>query len=401
MAGIAAAVVGLFAAAAGATTIGDLGRVTAKAAIVVDHQTGQVLFARNANMALPPASTTKLVTAMVAVKGNHMNRTVRVSRHASRMQPTKIWLQPGWTMNVRDLVYAILLRSANDASVAIAEGVSGSVTGFAREMNSTAKAIGARNSHFVNPNGLPARGHYSSAADMALIVSHALAQPELRQIMSTRTKQIRPVSGSRRNISFRTTNRLLGKRSYQLIGKTGYTRRAKRCFAGAASLAGREVLVVVLGSNDLWGDLELLIDYGLQPPGPTPDWSKQTGWRQALAPKEKPSGNETARAKPREAPSAQPQRPVAQGDRSRIPSAPVFRYHVQVASLRSKTIAEDLSRQVAARGYPVAVESKSVEGSVQYRVLVKDLADRVIARRVARELSRELRTETQIIAVRG
>ncbi len=376
------------------TTLGDLSRVTARAAIVVDKETEEVLFARNPNMPLPPASTTKLLTSVVAMKSGRLDRNVRVSKHASSMQPSKIWLKSGWTMNMRDLVYAMLIKSANDASVVVAEGVAGSVQNFSRRMNSTAKSIGARRSNFVNPNGLPARGHYSTAADLAVIVKHALTIPGMRGMMSQRTKTIRPRSGSRRAIKLRTTNKLLGKRPYKLIGKTGYTRRAKRCFAGAASLAGREVIVVVLGSNDLWGDLDLLVDYGLKPPAPAPDWSNETGWRQALA---EPSVPKQAITKaPKQAP-----RVIAQGDRGRVVAEPRFRFHVQVASLRSKTIAQDLLRRVTERGYPAVVERVEDRGTVLYRVVVREFADRVIARRVARDLSRELRLETQIVAVRG
>lgn len=385
-----------------ATTLGDLSRVTARAAIVVDNETDQVLFARNPNTQLPPASTTKLLTAVVAMKSGRLDRDVKVSKYASSMQPSKVWLQPGWSMNMRDLVYAMLLRSANDASVVVAEGLAGSVQNFSRRMNTTAKSLGAQRSNFVNPNGLPARGHYSTAADLAAIVRHALTVPGMRQIMSQRTKTIRPRSGSRRDIRLRTTNKLLGKRPYKLIGKTGYTRRAKRCFAGAASLNGREVLVVVLGSNDLWGDLELLVDYGLQPAGPAPDWSRETGWRQALA---EPSAPKKAKktavaAEPKREPEAEPE-VIAQGDRGQVTSEPSFRFHVQVASLRSKRIAQDLLRRVTERGYNATLESVDHDGAILYRVVVREFADRVIARRVARDLSRELHLETQIVAVRG
>jgi serine-type D-Ala-D-Ala carboxypeptidase (penicillin-binding protein 5/6) len=406
---------------AAATTVGDLSRVTAKAAIVVDNSSDRVLFARNPNMPLPPASTTKLVTALVAMNSGRLDRDVRVSKHASSMQPSKIWLQPGWTMNMRDLVYAMLVRSANDASVVVAEGLAGSVPSFAQRMNTAARSLGARNSNFVNPNGLPARGHYSSAADLAVVVREALTIPEMRQIMGTRAKTIAPRAGSKRSIALHSTNKLLGKRPYKLVGKTGYTHRAKRCFAGAASLGGREVIVVVLGSTDLWGDIDLLVDYGLQPSAQAPDWSTETGWRQALAPKaapkaaaprvaEKPaaapqpsrSQRQVAKAVQRKAPEpAAPSHVVAQGDRSRIVSEPPFRYHVQVASLRSKTIAQDLLRKVSSRGYNASLERVEDQGAARYRVIVRDLADRVIARRVARDLSRDLHLETQIVAVRG
>ncbi len=375
-----------------ASTIGDLSRVTARAALIVDNKTGEVLFARNPNMPLPPASTTKLLTAVVAMQSGRLDRNVKVSKRASSMQPSKAWLKAGWTMNMRDLVYAMLVKSANDAAVVVAEGLAGSLTNFSRRMNEKAKSIGATHSHFVNPSGLPARGHYSTANDLALIVRHALQIPGMRRILTTRNKTIRPRGVSRRVIRLKTTNKLLGKRRYQVFGKTGYTRKAKRCFAGAASLGSREVIVIVLGSNDLWDDLELLIDYGLSPPAPAPDWSEETGWRQALVATPQPQTQPRVR---------QPARAVAQGDRSRIETQPRFRYHVQVARLRSQTIAQDLLRKVAQRGYNVTVEPRRSQGQTYYRVLVRDLADRVIARRIARQLSRELHLETQIIAVRG
>lgn len=412
------AALALLAAPAQSTTLGDLSRVTAKAVIVVDNTTDRVLFARNPHMQLPPASTTKLVTALVAANSGRLDRNVRVSKHASSMQPSKIWLQAGWTMNMHDLVDAMLIKSANDASVVVAEGLAGSVPSFAKRMNTTVQALGARNSNFVNPNGLPANGHYSSAADLAVVVRQAITVPELREIMSTRSKTIHPRAGSRRNIALHNTNKLLGKRPYKLIGKTGYTHRAKRCFAGAASLGGREVIVVVLGSTNLWGDIELLVDYGLQPASPGPDWSTETGWRQALAPKPEPKPEPQVAAVSKPAPRLNPQprqvakavveadpiappRVVAQGDRSRVTAEPLFRYHVQVAALRSRTLAQDLLRKVAKLGYHASIEQSEGGGDLRYRVIIRDLADRVIARRVARDLSRDLHLETQIVAVKG
>jgi D-alanyl-D-alanine carboxypeptidase (penicillin-binding protein 5/6) len=230
----------------------QLGQVTATAAIIVDHQTGEVLFARNPDLELPPASTTKILTAYIALRSQQLGSNIRVSKYAASMQPSKIGLRPGWAVNVNDLVYAILLNSANDAAVVIAEGLSGSMEAFAARMNRTAWQLGALNSHFVNPSGLPADDHYSTVRDLTTIMRHALQVESLERVLSTRTTSIRPASGSRRTISLRSHNRMLGDPRTDVIGKTGWTRVARKCFVGAATQDGRRVLVAVLGSSDSW-----------------------------------------------------------------------------------------------------------------------------------------------------
>src|SRR5262249_46989093 len=141
--------------------------ITAKAAILIDNQTGEILWQRNPDLPLPPASTTKIVTALLALESGRLDDSLNVTPEAAQAPPSKISLRPGWRMRVRDLVYALLLNSANDAAVVIAEGLSGSVRSFAERMNWEARALGATNTHFVNPNGLPAADHYSTARDLA------------------------------------------------------------------------------------------------------------------------------------------------------------------------------------------------------------------------------------------
>jgi D-alanyl-D-alanine carboxypeptidase len=365
------------------TTLGDLSRVTARSAVIIDTSTNQVLFARNPNKRLPPASTTKLLTAILAMERGRLDRRLAVSRYAASMPPTKVWLRPGWTPTTHDLLYSMLLRSANDASVTIAEGLGGSVPNFARMMNARARELGATNSNFMNPNGLPNPRHYSSAADLAKIVRTAIGKPSLRNIMSTPTKTVHLNTASRKAMVVRTTNRMISRSDFRVIGKTGYTRLAKRCFAGAATSDGREVIVVVLGSTNLWGDLELLIDFALRPAARAPQWQTETGWRQALAPKPKPK--------------ARPQ--IAQGDTTRDRASARFVYHVRLPALKSRTLANDLLKRVSRLGYSAAVEPTG--GNAAFRVVVRDLASRAIARRVARQLGAEFHLEPQIIAVRG
>lgn len=360
-----------------AGSIRDLGRVTAKAAILVDDETGHVLFARNPNLRLPPASTTKILTALVAARGGALDRNVPVSKHASSMQPTKIWLKPGWVMNVEDLLYAILLNSANDASVVLAEGLGGSVPNFARMMNETASSLGATSSRFVNPSGLPGRGHYSTVRDLATIMHHVLRTEPLREILSTESQVITPRRGSRRSITLRSHNRLLKGEKFRVIGKTGWTRKAKRCFVGAASDGRREIIVAMLGGTNLWGDLERLLDYAMHPE-PT-----------LVTPTDLLQVSSTGEA------------PPAKISRNTEATKPQFRYHVQIASFASRAKADNLRQRVTKQGYAASVEKAKINARQMYRVTVRNFETRASARQAARTLGKTYRVQPLIVAVRA
>ena len=237
--------------------------ITARAAILVDNDTGEVLWERNSNLPLPPASTTKIVTAMVALRSGRLDDSLLVSDEAAKEPPSKVHLRAGWRVRLLDLVYAIMLNSANDASVVIAEGMAGSVPAFAELMNAQAQRFGAVNTHFVNPNGLPAANHYSTARDLATLFSVAARDPVFDRIASTASIPIIPTEGGARVINLRTHNRLLlANYPYEVIGKTGWTIAAKHCFVGAARVDGRELIVAVLGARDLWGDVRKLVEFG-------------------------------------------------------------------------------------------------------------------------------------------
>ena len=214
------------------------------------------------DLPLPPASTTKIVTALLALKSGRLDGSLSVTPEAAQAPPSKISLRPGWKMRVRDLTYAVLLNSANDASVVIAQGLAGSVPGFAERMNAEARQLGARNTHFVNPNGLPAANHYSTARDLATIFGHAIENPLFSAVVHTKTASVWPSEGSARRIALRNHNRLLGNYRIEVVGKTGWTIAAKKCFVGAARADGREMTFAVLGSRDLWGDLKRLLEFG-------------------------------------------------------------------------------------------------------------------------------------------
>jgi len=230
----------------------------------MDAKTAALLWAKRADDRLPPASTTKVMSAILALESGKLEDSLVVSRTASETQAVKLYLQTGDSVQLEDLTRAMLLKSANDASVVVAEGLGGSVKRFSALMNRRAFQLGARNTHFVNPNGLPAQGHYSTARDLALIMRHALSVPGFRELAGTYRSTVTAWhQKKRRTIHLRNSNRLLQGYRVPVIGKTGYTRAAKRCFVGAAGDDGHEIIVALLGSTDLWGDARRLIDFGL------------------------------------------------------------------------------------------------------------------------------------------
>jgi len=237
-------------------------RLTARAAIIMDATSGEVIWDRNGSEPLPPASTTKIMTAILAIESGRLDETVRVSEHAAETAPSKINLKPGQRLRVRSLLYALLLNSANDAADVIAEGLADSEEEFADRMNAKARQIGATSAHFVNPHGLTAPGHRASARDLALIFRYGLRLPTFREVLGTRSTEVAVEAPSVHWISLHSHNRLLSGYTYPVIGKTGYTRPARRCFVGAASQDDRELIIAILGATDLWGDARRLFGYG-------------------------------------------------------------------------------------------------------------------------------------------
>ena len=237
--------------------------VTATGAIITDANTGAVIWEQDADLPLPPASTTKVLTAIVALQSGRLDQRLLVTGNASAVEPTKIGLRPGQEVELHDLLYAVLLRSANDAAVVVAEGLGGSIEGFAQRMNEKARSLGAMRSNFVNPHGLTEPGHYTTARDLATIFRYGLRVPLFRDILSTPTAEVAIDGPDGRVAMVRSHNRLLNAPEFQVIGKTGFTRAARRCFVGAAGYGSREVVIALLGSTDLWGDARRMLYYGL------------------------------------------------------------------------------------------------------------------------------------------
>jgi D-alanyl-D-alanine carboxypeptidase (penicillin-binding protein 5/6) len=237
--------------------------VSSRAAAVIDASTGNLLYAKNPDLRCPPASTTKLMTAILAVENLNLDAVVTVSKKASSVSPHKAGFKAGERITVEDLLYAALLGSANDAAVALAEAVAGSEERFVGLMNKKVLLIGAQNTHFINPHGLPGRGQYITASDLSRIMQYALRYPKLQQIINTRVAEIS--TGKGRSIFLRNTNRLLWSEEGLMAGKTGYTRKARHCFVGVAEREHDTVVVALLGSpsrDDLWRESGLLLGRG-------------------------------------------------------------------------------------------------------------------------------------------
>jgi len=232
--------------------------ITATSALLLD-QNANLIYAKNVNERRAPASTTKILTAIVAMDMLSMDDIITIPSFAEAIQPSKIYLKRGERYYVRDLLRATLMNSANDAATVLAVAAAGSEPAFAAKMNAKARAIGCKRSKFVHASGLPAKNQYSTAYDMALIMRHSRQYPFVVETLKTRTGTISSLEG--RKIALRNHNKMLWKDSREVVGKTGWTRNAKHCFVGKIGAGSSGAFVSMLGSRSLWKDLKVLVDY--------------------------------------------------------------------------------------------------------------------------------------------
>jgi len=239
-------------------------QVLAEAAILVEADTGQVLYAKNPDARMYPASTTKILTALIVLERCDLDEKVRVPSGFTGVDGTAIYLREGEVLTVRDLLYALLVHSANDVAVALAEHVAGSVPAFTGLMNEKAASVGARHSHFVNPHGLPDENHYTTARDLALIARAAMRHPTFRKIVATKNYILPEREDPEALRHLWNTNKLLWRYEGANGIKTGYTAQAQQCLVASAQHEGRELIAVLLGSmgNNVWMEAATLLDYG-------------------------------------------------------------------------------------------------------------------------------------------
>ncbi|UCC68135.1 MAG: D-alanyl-D-alanine carboxypeptidase [Armatimonadota bacterium] len=237
--------------------------VRAHAAVLMDIETGSVLYQKQMHQSRPVASTTKIMTALLALENCKLDDSVVVTPADTKVQGSSLYLKPGDLMRVDDLLAALLLKSANDAALAIAAHISGGVPAFADLMNHRASQLGTTHTNFVNPHGLHHPDHYSSAHDLALITREALKHPRFRELVSTRKAQILVPSDPGGVRTLRNHNKLLRTTADFVDGvKTGYVKESGHCLVASATKDDWQLVAVILDSREAYRDALRLLDYG-------------------------------------------------------------------------------------------------------------------------------------------
>ena len=240
-------------------------RVSAKAAIFSNSTEVKRYYGKNVHTKVLPASTTKVMTALLVLEKLPLNKVVTVSKRASLAQPSKIYARPGEQFKVSELLYAILLKSANDASIILAEAVAGSEWKFVQMMNKRAKKLGAKHTRFANSSGLPTKKEkqYTTPYDMYLIFRAALKHDFFKKAVQLKYKTISSVGG--RKVKLKSHNKMLFFKDWKrkLYGKTGWTRSAKSCFVGYLMKGKSVCIIAVFGCSQRWDDIRYIVSkYG-------------------------------------------------------------------------------------------------------------------------------------------
>lgn len=279
------------------------------AGILVEMETGKILWARNDEMPRPPASLTKILTALVVLEHVKLNKPVVITREARYVDGGRIYAEEGWTFSAEDLMWGLLLQSGNDAAIALAQKASpdGGVAGFAKLMNERAAALGARQTNFLNPHGLDEPGHVTSPRDLALIAAAAMRNKDFASMVATKSHDIKWGDGSARTMI--NGNKMLSRYPGAIGIKTGFTNEAGKALASAVRRDSKTLLAIVLDSPDHYQDSIGLYDWGftnLPALLASPIGVMRPVDQKAPAPKDAPRGLEviqfdpSAQAKPEE-----------------------------------------------------------------------------------------------------
>lgn len=240
---------------------GDLlPQVTATSAIVMEVSTGKIIYARNADQKMFPASTTKLMTLIMALEHGGLDEIVTVGQNAFGVEGSSLYLELNDKMPLGELLEGMILLSGNDAATAVAEHCGGNVAAFSNQMNIRAKQFGCTNTHFTNPHGLPDPNHYTTAHDLAIMAAHGFKMQKFEQIVSLKEKNFAWLHGDDKRLE--TENKMLKIYRGGNGVKTGYTQAAGRCLVSSAKRGDVQLVAVVLDSLLMWHDSVALLDYG-------------------------------------------------------------------------------------------------------------------------------------------
>ena len=234
--------------------------LSAKSAVLYEPVTDSFLYSKNADARLPMASTTKIMTALVALENSSCDDIVEIADEAIGVEGSSLYLKKGEVMTMKDLLCALMLRSANDAALAIAYEISGGISEFSNLMNQKAADLGLKNTHFENPHGLDSDEHYTTAKELAIIASEALKNNTFKEIVSTKKTTITNSDGEERLVA--NHNKLLNLYDGAIGVKTGFTKKCGRCLVGAAERDGLTFITVTINAPDDWNDHKKLFDYG-------------------------------------------------------------------------------------------------------------------------------------------
>ncbi|MGE5455029.1 MAG: D-alanyl-D-alanine carboxypeptidase family protein [Methylocystaceae bacterium] len=241
--------------------LGSYPQPLSKAAVLMDAASGRVLYAKNSDVHLPPASLTKIMTGLLVVENGNLEQATTISESSAQTPESTIYLTAGEVLTRRQLLYACLLNSANDAATALAESVGGDENKFVKSMNRRAHELGMKSTHFNNPHGLNTSQHYTSAYDLALLTRQAMSNPGFRKVVATKKTSI-PWLGHKNDRAIINRNRLLYRYQGAIGVKTGYTKEAGNCVVGAAKRGDLVLIAVAMNSPRVYEDLIQMLDYG-------------------------------------------------------------------------------------------------------------------------------------------